>query len=53
MNGVDEKVMAQVLSCFSFDTKPVSWEPYGCGHINLTCLVITESAAAILCSGMI
>lgn len=43
MNGVDEKVMAQVLSCFSFDTKPVSWEPYGCGHINLTCLVITES----------
>ena len=33
----------QVLKFFSLDTKPVSCERYGCGHINVTYLVVTES----------
>lgn len=34
---------AQVLQAFSLDAAPVSCERYGCGHINETYLVITES----------
>ena len=33
----------QVLKAFSLDSKPVSCERYGCGHINVTYLVVTES----------
>ncbi len=33
----------QVLKSFSLDAKPVSCERYGCGHINVTYLVVTES----------
>ena len=33
----------QVLKSFSLDSKPVSCERYGCGHINVTYLVVTES----------
>lgn len=41
MNAIDEKTLHRILSCFSFDTEPVSCEPYGCGHINLTYLVVS------------
>ena len=34
---------SQVLKAFSLDAKPVSCERYGCGHINVTYLVVTES----------
>lgn len=43
MNAMDEKTVQHVLSCFSFDSAPVKCEIYGCGHINLTYLVVTES----------
>ena len=33
----------QVLKFFSLDADPVSCERYGCGHINVTYLVVTES----------
>jgi Ser/Thr protein kinase RdoA (MazF antagonist) len=33
----------QVLKAFSLDAQPVSCERYGCGHINVTYLVVTES----------
>ena len=33
----------QVLKAFSLDSKSVSCERYGCGHINVTYLVVTES----------
>ena len=33
----------QVLKAFSLDSKPISCERYGCGHINVTYLVVTES----------
>ena len=33
----------QVLQAFSLDAAPVSCERYGCGHINVTYLVVTES----------
>lgn len=33
----------QILEKFQFDTLPVSCEPYGCGHINQTYLVVCES----------
>ena len=36
-------VTAQVLQAFSLDSKPVSCERYGFGHINVTYLVVTES----------
>lgn len=32
----------EILSCFLLDSKPVSCEPYGNGHINDTFLVTTE-----------
>ena len=32
----------EILSCFLLDSKPVSCEPYGNGHINSTFLVTTE-----------
>ena len=31
----------EILSCFLLDSKPVSCEPYGNGHINSTFLVTT------------
>ena len=33
----------QVLQAFALDAKPVSCERYGCGHINVTYLVVTET----------
>ena len=33
----------EVLRAFRLDAKPVSCEPYGCGHINVTYLAITAS----------
>ena len=35
--------LKQILSAFQLDTTPVSCERYGCGHINMTYLVVTES----------
>ena len=32
----------EVLRAFRLDAKPVSCEPYGCGHINVTYLAVTE-----------
>ena len=40
---VDDKVLQHVLACFAFDEKPAKYEPYGCGHINLTYLVTSEN----------
>lgn len=34
---------AQVLQAFTLDAAPVSCERYGCGHINETYLVVTQS----------
>ena len=31
----------EVLRGFHLDAEPVSCEPYGCGHINVTYLVVT------------
>ena len=31
----------EVLRAFRLDAKPVSCEPYGCGHINVTYLAVT------------
>ena len=33
----------EVLRGFHLDAEPVSCEPYGCGHINVTYLVVTGS----------
>ena len=33
----------EVLRAFRLDAKPVSCESYGCGHINVTYLAVTES----------
>ena len=33
----------EVLRAFRLDAKPVSCEPYGCGHINVTYLAVTKS----------
>ena len=33
----------EVLRAFRLDAKPVSCEPYGCGHIKVTYLAVTES----------
>ena len=33
----------EVLRGFRLDAKPVSCEPYGCGHTNVTYLAVTES----------
>lgn len=33
----------EVLCAFRLDAKPVSCEPYGCGHINVTYLAVMES----------
>ncbi len=35
----------EILSCFLLDSKPVSCEPYGNGHINSTFLVTTEKGS--------
>ena len=34
----------EVLRAFRLDAKPVSCEPYGCGHINVTYLAVMESS---------
>ncbi len=33
----------EVLRGFRLDAEPVSCEPYGCGHINVTYLAVTAS----------
>lgn len=33
----------EILQNFCLDAEPVSCEPYGCGHINVTYLAVTES----------
>ena len=38
-----QKEKMKILSRFRLDTEPLSCEPYGCGHINTTYLVVTES----------
>lgn len=35
--------MLAILHGFRLDTEPISCEPYGCGHINVTYLVVTGS----------
>ena len=35
----------EILSCFLLDSKPVSCEPYGNGHIYSTFLVTTEKGS--------
>ena len=35
----------EILSCFLLDSRPVSCEPYGNGHINSTFLVTTEKGS--------
>ena len=35
----------EILNCFLLDSKPVSCEPYGNGHINSTFLVTTEKGS--------
>ena len=32
----------EALCAFRLDAKPVSCETYGCGHINVTYLAVTE-----------
>ena len=36
--------LLEVLRAFRLDAKPVSCEPYGCGHINVTYLAVMESS---------
>lgn len=38
-----EKILCHVLDQFQLDTAAVSCERYGCGHINVTYLVVTGS----------
>lgn len=42
MVHAEKEVLDRVLAQFQFDGKPVSCEPYGCGHINQTYLVVTK-----------
>ena len=37
------EVLDYVLRCFSLDSAPISCARYGCGHIHITYLVVTES----------
>ena len=37
------ELLKDVLSRFQLDTPAVSCEPYGCGHVNVTYVVVTES----------
>lgn len=39
---MNEKLLT-ILHGFQLDSDPVSCEPYGCGHINVTYLVVTKS----------
>ena len=39
----------EALCAFRLDAKPVSCETYGCGHINVTYLAVTERGRAISC----
>lgn len=39
----DEKALQRILPRFAFDGQPTAYEPCGCGHINRTYLVTTES----------
>lgn len=39
---MNEHLLA-ILHSFRLDAEPVSCEPYGCGHINVTYLVVTKS----------
>lgn len=42
MNQTTREVLDRVLAQFLFEGNPISCEPYGCGHINQTYLVVTE-----------
>ena len=42
---MNEKMLA-VLHSFRMDGEPVSCEPYGSGHINVTYLVVTQSGTS-------
>lgn len=44
---MNEKLL-EVLNAFALDTVPVSCEPYGCGHINVTYVVCTQSGRRYL-----
>lgn len=44
---MNEKLLG-VLNGFALDAEPVSCEPYGCGHINVTYLVCTKSGRRYL-----
>lgn len=37
------EALFEILRGFRLDAEPVSCEPYGCGHINVTYLVVTGS----------
>lgn len=39
---IKDQILLSILKKFCFDSHPVSCEPYGCGHINQTYLVICE-----------
>lgn len=43
MSAIKDKTLLHVLENFRFDTLPETCEPYGCGHINRTYLVVCES----------
>lgn len=38
-----DELLKTVLSGFALDSEPVSCQRYGCGHINVTYLVVTQS----------
>lgn len=38
-----EALLREILAAFQLDSSAVSCERYGCGHINVTYLVVTES----------
>lgn len=43
MDTINETTLLGVMKNFCFDTPPKICEPYGCGHINRTYLVVSES----------
>ena len=43
-----QKEKLEILSRFRLGAQPLLCEPYGCGHINTTYLVVTERKLALL-----
>lgn len=43
MDKISETALFRVMENFCFDAPPKTCDPYGCGHINRTYLVVTES----------